>query len=189
PPVDSASRSSIRILVVDDERTLRESCHSVLQAEGYNVVVCGRGNEARDTLRRRPFDITLVDWFMGEVPGSELLQTALGTNPATIVIIMTGNPSVASSLEALPRRYQLRRAARAAARIRDVRPLQGRVYRRGARQAGAARNGQRRHAVPRRADRDAEVHPGEAAPGDPGRRGAARGERDDRRGGERAVHR
>src|SRR3989475_2968233 len=101
PPVDSASRSSIRILVVDDERTLRESCHSVLQAEGYNVVVCGRGNEARDTLRRRPFDITLVDWFMGEVAGNELLQTALGTNPGTIVIIMTGNPSVASSLEAL----------------------------------------------------------------------------------------
>src|SRR5256884_5827482 len=101
PPVDSASRSSIRILVVDDERTLRESCNSVLQAEGYNVVVCGRGNEARDTLRRRPFDITLVDWFMGEVPGSELLHTALGTNPGTIVIIMTGNPSVASSLEAL----------------------------------------------------------------------------------------
>src|SRR5256884_1332014 len=101
PPVDSASRSSIRILVVDDERTLRESCHSVLQAEGYNVVVCGRGNEARDTLRRRPFDITLVDWFMGEVPGNELLQTGLATNPGTIVIIMTGNPSVASSLEAL----------------------------------------------------------------------------------------
>src|SRR2546425_1613687 len=101
PPIDSASRSSIRILVVDDERTLRESCHSVLQAEGYNVVVAGRGNEARDTLKRRPFDIALVDWFMGEVPGSELLRTALATNPGTIVIIMTGNPSVASSLEAL----------------------------------------------------------------------------------------
>src|SRR2546426_2400519 len=38
---------------------------------------------------------------MGEVPGSELLHTALATNPGTIVIIMTGNPSVASSLEAL----------------------------------------------------------------------------------------
>src|SRR6267154_80684 len=101
PPVDSATRSSIRIVVVDDERTLRESCHSVLQAEGYNVALCGRGNEARDTLKRRPFDIALVDWFMGEVPGSELLQAALATNPGTIVIIMTGNPSVASSLEAL----------------------------------------------------------------------------------------
>src|SRR5438132_207538 len=92
---------SIRIAVVDDERTLRESCHSVLQAEGYNVALCGRGNEARETLKRRPFDIALVDWFMGEVPGSELLHTALATNPGTIVIIMTGNPSVASSLEAL----------------------------------------------------------------------------------------
>src|SRR5437763_2329900 len=101
PPVDSATRSSIRVAVVDDERTLRESCHSVLQAEGYNVALCGRGNEARETLKRRPFDIALVDWFMGEVPGSELLHTALTTNPGTIVIIMTGNPSVASSLEAL----------------------------------------------------------------------------------------
>src|SRR6266540_2215608 len=101
PPIDSAARSSIRILVVDDERTLRESCHSVLQAEGYNVALCGRGNEARDTLRRHPFDIALVDWFMGQVPGSELLRTALATNPGTIVIIITGNPSVASSLEAL----------------------------------------------------------------------------------------
>jgi len=101
PPVDSATRSSIRIAVVDDERTLRESCHSVLEAEGYNVALCGRGNEARETLKRRPFDIALVDWFMGEVPGSDLLRTALTTNPGTIVIIMTGNPSVASSLEAL----------------------------------------------------------------------------------------
>ena len=101
PPVDSATRSSIRVAVVDDERTLRESCHSVLQAEGYNVALCGRGNEARETLKRRPFDIALVDWFMGEVPGSELLHIALTTNPGTIVIIMTGNPSVASSLEAL----------------------------------------------------------------------------------------
>src|SRR5207244_6342359 len=85
PPVASATRSSIRIAVVDDERTLRESCHSVLQAEGYNVALCGRGNEARETLKRRPFDIALVDWFMGEVPGSELLHTALTTNPGTIV--------------------------------------------------------------------------------------------------------
>src|SRR6266540_4011266 len=101
PPIDSATRSSIRIVVVDDERTLRESCHSVLEAEGYNVALCGRGNEARDTLKRRPFDIALVDWFMGDVPGSQLLQTALATNPGTLVIIITGNPSVASSLEAL----------------------------------------------------------------------------------------
>src|SRR3989454_7990669 len=44
-------------------------------------------------------------------------------------------------------------------------------------------------AVPRRADRDAEVDPGEAAAGHPGRCGAARGQRDDRRGRERPLHR
>src|SRR5207247_10992324 len=102
PPVDSATRSSIRIAVVDDERTLRESCHSVLQAEGYNVALCGRGNEARETLKRRPFDIALVDWFMGEVPGSELLHTALHTNPGTSVIIMPGNRAVTSRRQQLP---------------------------------------------------------------------------------------
>src|SRR5881296_2687169 len=99
--VDPAARSSIRILVIDDERTLRESCLSVLEAEGYSVTVCGRGNEARDAVRRRPFDIALVDWYMGEVTGSELLRLALSTKPGVIVIIMTGNPSIASSLEAL----------------------------------------------------------------------------------------
>ena len=99
--VDPAARSSIRILVIDDERTLRESCLSVLEAEGYSVTVCGRGNEARDAIKRRPFDIALVDWYMGEVTGSELLRLALSTKPGAIVIIMTGNPSIASSLEAL----------------------------------------------------------------------------------------
>ena len=39
-------KASIRVLVVDDERTLRESCASVLQMDGYNVTVIGRGEEA-----------------------------------------------------------------------------------------------------------------------------------------------
>ncbi len=95
------ARTSIRVLIVDDERTLRESCASVLQLEEFNLTVCGRGTEAIETLKRRTFDIALVDWYMSEVPGSELLRTALATNPGTIVIIMTGSPSVASSLEAL----------------------------------------------------------------------------------------
>ena len=36
-------KASIRVLVVDDERTLRESCASVLQMDGFNVTVIGRG--------------------------------------------------------------------------------------------------------------------------------------------------
>ena len=47
---------SIRILIVDDERTLRESCASVLRGEGYSVTLAGRGEEALDLVRRRQFD-------------------------------------------------------------------------------------------------------------------------------------
>ncbi len=51
PVPDSAmvpieSRASIRVLVIDDDRILREGCASVLQVEGYNVASSGRGDEA-----------------------------------------------------------------------------------------------------------------------------------------------
>jgi DNA-binding NtrC family response regulator len=95
------ARASMRLAVVDDERTLRESCASVLQHEGYNVTVCGRGEEARELLKRRAFDIVLIDLYMSQVPGMELLRTVLEAQRDTIVIMMTGNPSVASSVEAL----------------------------------------------------------------------------------------
>src|SRR5689334_18972698 len=39
-------KATIRILIVDDERTLRESCASVLRGEGYSVTLAGRGEEA-----------------------------------------------------------------------------------------------------------------------------------------------
>ena len=41
--IPSEVKASIRVLVVDDERTLRESCASVLQMDGYNVTLIGRG--------------------------------------------------------------------------------------------------------------------------------------------------
>ena len=99
--ISSADKASVRILVVDDERTLRESCKSVLEVDGYRVEVCGRGGEALDLVRRRMFDVVLVDLYMTEVSGMELLEAALAARPETIVIVMTGNPSVASNVEAL----------------------------------------------------------------------------------------
>jgi len=100
-PVEPATKPSIHILVADDERTLRESCASVLGVEGYNVTVTGKGDEALDILQRRSFDIVLLDLYMTPVPGIELLAAALNTNPDTIAIVITGKPSVETSLEVL----------------------------------------------------------------------------------------
>src|SRR3989454_7539622 len=99
--IGSEAKAQIRTLVVDDEHTLRETCASLLGGEGYDVTACGRGQEALDLLKRRPFDIALVDLYMSQVDGLTLLRAALATNPETIVIVMTGNPSVESSIEAL----------------------------------------------------------------------------------------
>src|SRR5438067_1161369 len=99
--IGADAKARIRILVVDDEHTLRESCATVLRHEGYDVTVCSRGQEALDLLKRRGFDIVLADLYMSQVDGLTLLRTALTTNHDTVVIVMTGNPSVESSVEAL----------------------------------------------------------------------------------------
>lgn len=93
-------KQTIQILVIDDERTLRESCASLLEFEGYVVAVAGEGTEAQELLRRRRFDIVLIDLYMSDVPGLELLRTALETSPDAISIMMTGKPSISSSVEA-----------------------------------------------------------------------------------------
>jgi DNA-binding NtrC family response regulator len=94
-------RKSITVLIVDDESTLRESCASVLGLEGYDVTMCGKGTEALTLVKRRPFDIVMLDLHMTQVSGMELLEACLDAHPNAIVIIMTGNPSVESSVEAL----------------------------------------------------------------------------------------
>ncbi len=99
--VGHADRADIRILVVDDERTLRETCKTFLDSQGYSVEVASKGDEAKKVLETRRFDIALLDLYMTGVPGLELLRTCLENNPDTIVIMATGNPSIESSVAAL----------------------------------------------------------------------------------------
>ena len=73
----------------------------MLRGEGYNVTLAGRGEEALELVRRRQFDLVLVDLFMSQVPGLEILNAALEANRDCLVVVMTGNPSVTSSIEAL----------------------------------------------------------------------------------------
>ena len=94
-------KGSLRLYLVDDDRTLREGCASVLQLDGYNVSFTGRGDEALDTVKRKKFDIILVDLYMTPVTGMDILKAALETHKDTIVVVMTGNPSVTTSIEAL----------------------------------------------------------------------------------------
>ena len=91
----------MRALIVDDDRTLREGCASVLRGEGFVVEVTGRGDEAIEMVRRQRFDIMFVDVYMTPVSGIDVLKTVMSVAPNTLVVLMTGNPSVDSSIEAM----------------------------------------------------------------------------------------
>jgi DNA-binding NtrC family response regulator len=99
--VNPDQRASIEILIVDDEHSLRESCASLLTSEGFLVTVCGKGDEAVRIVKRRRFDILLIDLYMSQVSGLEIMRAALEAHPDSLVIVMTGNPSVESSVTAL----------------------------------------------------------------------------------------
>jgi DNA-binding NtrC family response regulator len=99
--VDPALRASIEILIIDDEHSLRESCASLLRTEGFTVTVNGRGEDALRLVRQRRFDIVLLDLYMSQVSGLDIMATTLEANRDTLVIVMTGNPSVESSVKAL----------------------------------------------------------------------------------------
>ena len=99
--LESEVRRSIEVLVIDDEHSLRESCASLLRTEGFSVSVCGRGDDAIRLVRSRPFDVILLDLYMSHVTGMEILAAAQEAHPAALIIVMTGNPSVESSVTAL----------------------------------------------------------------------------------------
>ncbi|MGC9197002.1 MAG: response regulator [Syntrophobacteraceae bacterium] len=94
-----------QILVVDDDKSMREMLQSFLIREGYSVDTANGVVSALDAIASNEYDIMLFDKNMpgiyGEIDGGiELLRyvSALPTRPT--VIMMTGNPTVASSVEA-----------------------------------------------------------------------------------------
>ena len=99
-PADRELTESIELLIVDDEHTIRESCSTLLQQAGYKVTTAGKGEDALQLLRRREFDIILLDLYMKGIGGMELLHEIQEHSPQSLVIVMTGKPTVDSSVEA-----------------------------------------------------------------------------------------
>jgi DNA-binding NtrC family response regulator len=93
--------SEVDVLVVDDEATLRNTCRAFLEGFGYNVTAVERAEDAVALLRRRAFHICLFDLYMPQMSGLELLEITRELHPEAKVVMMTGNPSVETSDEAL----------------------------------------------------------------------------------------
>ena len=92
---------SPRILVVDDEPIVCESCQRILQEEGYEVECTLSGKEAFEKMRENPFDIVITDLKMPGIDGMEVLKTFRKSYPDVIVIMITGYSTVETAVEAM----------------------------------------------------------------------------------------
>ncbi|HUE70442.1 MAG TPA: sigma-54 dependent transcriptional regulator [Pirellulaceae bacterium] len=90
-----------RLLIVDDEVELKSALCETLADEGYETVGASNGAEGLKALGKQDFDLLLSDLMMAGMDGIQLLRKALETDPNLVGIIMTGQGTIPSAIEAM----------------------------------------------------------------------------------------
>lgn len=90
-----------QILVVDDEAVVCESVRRVLSAEEYDVTTTCSPREGLDWVRKKSFDLLLLDIKMPKIDGIEFLRETRSVSPETQVIIITGYATIETAVEAI----------------------------------------------------------------------------------------
>jgi len=90
-----------RVLVVDDEDSLRRAFVRLLTRKGHSVLEARRGSEALDILDQRDVDVVLSDITMPDMSGVELLREVRARKPNVPVILMTGAPHLETAMKAV----------------------------------------------------------------------------------------
>ena len=90
-----------RILVIDDELSIRDALGLVISGLGYQVVLAKNGAEAKDLLRGAPYDLIFTDLRLPDTTGIELLALIKSDTPNTEVIVMTAHGSLDIAIEAI----------------------------------------------------------------------------------------
>ena len=103
PPDPSQPRTAgtARILVVDDEPSMREMLRIVLRREGYDVMVAVNGVDAIERLKTETVDLMLSDIRMPDMSGVDVLRTAKQMNADLVVFMMTAFASTDTAVEAM----------------------------------------------------------------------------------------
>src|SRR5688572_27282607 len=101
PAPPTTERRRPRILVADDERSMRELLAIVLRREGYDVVLAENGREAIAVIEREPIDLLISDIKMPDVSGVEVLRAAKRVDQDILGIMITAFASTETAVEAM----------------------------------------------------------------------------------------
>src|SRR5207248_1425431 len=88
------------ILIVDDEPGIRQSLKGVLEDEGYKASVAESGEACIESLRKRPFDVVLLDVWLPGMDGLETLEKVREIENAPEVIMISGHGTIETAVKA-----------------------------------------------------------------------------------------
>src|SRR6478752_605096 len=95
------SPPEIDLLIVDDDLELRETMVTFFARQCYAVQSAGSGEEALGLAERRNFDVAFFDMMMPGMTGIELLEKFKTSHPECEIILLTGQGSIESAVEAM----------------------------------------------------------------------------------------
>jgi len=90
-----------RVLVVDDEKRIRDACSRMLSDEGCEVAVADNGTTGLEMIQQSHFDIVLLDLMMPGLSGIDVLTDIKAKHPDTVVIVITGYATLEHSIETM----------------------------------------------------------------------------------------
>jgi two-component system nitrogen regulation response regulator NtrX len=88
------------ILIVDDESSIRQSLKGVLEDEGYKITVAESGEGCLDILRKRAFDVVLLDIWLPGIDGLETLEKIREGEDSPEVIMISGHGTIETAVRA-----------------------------------------------------------------------------------------
>lgn len=90
-----------RILVIDDDESIRKVLATILEENGYVVDTARNGKEAIEKSNTKFYNLALIDIRLPDMEGTKLLTAMKETTPKMVKVIVTGYPSLQNAIEAV----------------------------------------------------------------------------------------
>jgi formate/nitrite transporter len=92
-----------RMLIIDDEDVVLESCRKIFSEEGYSVVTINNPAEGLTLIKDSFFDVILCDWKMPGFDGMDVVEEIDKRSPDSVIVMISGYPTTSRATEAMKR--------------------------------------------------------------------------------------